>query len=399
MTAKPPVQRRRFLRTSLATAVLFGALGVTAAHAQDPVKIGFIGTLSGPGGALGQDQYDAFMLAIEQKGGKLGGVPVEVIREDDQLKPDLGVQAATKLLKSDKVDLITGVTFSNVMMAIHKPITEAEVFLIGSNAGPAPIAGKDCSRYFFSTSWDNDQLHEAGGQLASDMGYKNMYVMAANYQAGRDAASGFKRNYNGNVIDEVYTQVNQPDYSAEIAQLQAANPDAVYVFYPGGMGINFVKQYRQAGLLGQIPLLSAASIDGSTLPALKSLAVGVVTSAPYAPDLDNAQNKQFVEAFTKAYGRVPSMYAAQSYDAANLIDSALAKVKGNVADKDALHAALKAADFKSVRGDFSFASNQFPNAGFFRVDVVESPDGAALSAKAPITIKTRANFAAQCPLK
>src|SRR5690606_15122176 len=186
--------------------------------------------------------------------------------------------------------------------------------------------------------------------------------------------------------NEVYTQVNQPDYSAEIAQLQAANPDAVYVFYPGGMGINFVKQYRQAGLLGKIPLLSAASIDGSTLPALKSLAVGVVTSAPYAPDLDNAQNKQFVEAFTKAYGRVPSMYAAQSYDAANLIDSALAKVKGNVADKDALHAALKAADFKSVRGDFSFASNQFPNAGFFRVDVVESPDGAALSAKAPITI-------------
>lgn len=390
--------RRRFMHSALAAAVLCGFVG-TAAHAQEPVKIGFIATMSGPGGALGQDQYDAFMLAIQQKGGKLGGVPVEVIREDDQLKPDVGVQAATKLLKSENVPIITGVTFSNVMMAIHRPITDAGVFLIGSNAGPAPIAGKDCSRYFFSTSWDNDQLHEAGGQLASDMGYKNMYVMAANYQAGRDAVSGFKRNYNGKVIDEVYTQVNQPDYSAEIAQLQAANPDAVYVFYPGGMGINFVKQYRQAGLLGKIPLLSAASIDGSTLPALKSLAVGVVTSAPYAPDLNNAQNKQFVEAFKKAYNRVPSMYAAQSYDAANLIDSALAKTKGNVKDKEAFHAALKAADFKSVRGDFKFASNQFPDAGFFRVDVVESPDGAALSALNPINIKTRANFAAQCPLK
>lgn len=390
--------RRRFMHSTLAAAMLCGFIG-TAAHAQEPVKIGFIATMSGPGGALGQDQYDAFMLAIQQKGGKLGGVPVEVIKEDDQLKPDVGVQAATKLLKSENVPIITGVTFSNVMMAIHKPITDAGVFLIGSNAGPAPIAGKDCSRYFFSTSWDNDQLHEAGGQLASDMGYKNMYVMAANYQAGRDAASGFKRNYTGKVINEVYTQVNQPDYSAEIAQLQAANPDAVYVFYPGGMGINFVKQYRQAGLLGKIPLLSAASIDGSTLPALKSLAVGVVTSAPYAPDLNNAQNKQFVEAFKKAYNRVPSMYAAQSYDAANLIDSALAKVKGNVKDKDAFHAALKAADFQSVRGDFKFASNQFPDAGFFRVDVVESPDGAALSALSPITIKTRANFAAQCPLK
>lgn len=390
--------RRRFMHSALAAAMLCGVIG-TAAHAQEPVKIGFIATMSGPGGALGQDQYDAFMLAIQQKGGKLGGVPVEVIREDDQLKPDVGVQAATKLLKSENVPIITGVTFSNVMMAIHKPITDAGVFLIGSNAGPAPIAGKQCSRYFFSTSWDNDQLHEAGGQLATDMGYKNMYVMAANYQAGRDAASGFKRNYTGKVIDEVYTQVNQPDYSAEIAQLQAANPDAVYVFYPGGMGINFVKQYRQAGLLGKIPLLSAASIDGSTLPALKSLAVGVVTSAPYAPDLNNAQNKQFVEAFKKAYNRVPSMYAAQSYDAANLIDSALAKTKGNVKDKEAFHAALKAADFKSVRGDFKFASNQFPDAGFFRVDVVEGPDGAALSAINPIHIKTRANFAAQCPLK
>src|SRR5690606_27380449 len=185
-SSQPSVRRILLLHRSLAAALLCSALGATTALAQEPIKIGFIGTMSGPGGALGQDQYDAFMLALEQKGGKLGGVPVEVIREDDQLKPDVGVQAATKLLKSEKVSIITGVTFSNVMMAIHKPITDAEVFFIGSNAGPAPIAGKSCSPYFFSTSWDNDQLHEAGGQLASDLGYKNMYVMAANYQAGRD---------------------------------------------------------------------------------------------------------------------------------------------------------------------------------------------------------------------
>ncbi|NYT84605.1 ABC transporter substrate-binding protein [Pollutimonas harenae] len=395
--ANPSARRRRFLRPSLAAVALCGILGATASFAQEPVKIGFIGTLSGPGGALGQDQYDAFMLAI--KDGKLGGVPVEVVREDDQLKPDIGVQAATKLLKSEKVDIITGVTFSNVMMAIHKPITDAKVFFIGSNAGPAPIAGKECSPYFFSTSWDNDMLHEAGGQLASDLGYKNMYVMAANYQAGRDAVSGFKRDYTGKVIDEVYTQVNQPDYSAEIAQLQAAEPDAVYVFYPGGMGVNFVKQYRQAGLLGKLPLISVSTIDGSTLPALKSLAVGAITSAPYAPNLDNAQNKQFVEAFVKAYDRQPSMYAAQSYDAANLIASALKKVDGKLDDKEAVLAALKAADFDSVRGAFKFDSNQFPDAPFYRVDVVEGANGAELQAKNPIVIKTRANFAQQCPMK
>ena len=398
-SALPPVRRGRFLRSGLAAFALCGLMGTTASFAQDPIKIGFIGTLSGPGGALGQDQYDAFMLAIEQNDGKLGGVPVEVIREDDQLKPDVGVQAATKLLKSENVDIITGVTFSNVMMAIHKSITDAEVFFIGSNAGPAPIAGKECSPYYFSTSWDNDMLHEAGGQLATDLGYKNMYVMAPNYQAGRDAVSGFKRDYTGNVIDEVYTQVNQPDYSAEIAQLQAAAPDAVYVFYPGGMGINFIKQYRQAGLLGTVPLISAATIDGSTLPALKSLAVGAITSAPYAPNIDNPQNKQFVEAFVKAYKRQPSIYAAQSYDAANLIASALKKVDGKLDNKAAVLAALKAADFNSVRGAFKFDSNQFPDAPFYRVDVVEGQDGAELQATTPIAIKTRANFHLQCPMK
>ncbi|AKM29492.1 ABC transporter substrate-binding protein [Pandoraea faecigallinarum] len=396
MTGTKTTQRKAVavLGAIAAAAAMFASGG---AHAQ--VKIGFIGTLSGPGGALGQDQYDAFMLAIEQKGGKLGGVPVQVIKEDDQLKPDVGVQAAQKLVERDKVQLITGVTFSNVMMAIHKNVTNAGVVMVGSNAGPAPIAGEQCSPNFFSTSWDNDELHEAGGQLSTNLGYKKMYVMAPNYQAGRDAVNGFKRDYKGQIVDEVYTQVNQPDYSAEIAQLQAAKPDAVYVFYPGGMGVNFVKQYRQAGLLGKIPLISVSTIDGSTLPALKEQAIGSITSAPYSPDLDNAQNKQFVAAFQKKYNRVPSMYAAQSYDAANLIDSALTKTKGSVADREALRAALKAADFQSVRGAFKFASNQFPIAPFYRVDVVKDASGAAFANKGRIDIKTRANLASMCKIR
>ena len=395
MTGTKTTQRKAIavLGAVAAAAAMFASTG---AHAQ--VKIGFIGTLSGPGGALGQDQYDAFMLAVEQKGGKLGGVPVQVIKEDDQLKPDVGVQAAQKLVERDKVSIITGVTFSNVMMAIHKNVTNAGVVMVGSNAGPTPIAGAQCSPNFFSTSWDNDELHEAGGQLSTDLGYKKMYVMAPNYQAGRDAVNGFKRDYTGQIVDEVYTQVNQPDYSAEIAQLQASKPDAVYVFYPGGMGVNFVKQYRQAGLLGKIPLISVSTIDGSTLPALKDLAVGAVTSAPYSPDLDNAQNKQFVAAFEKKYHRSPSMYAAQSYDAANLIDSALARTHGSVTDRAALRTALKAADFHSVRGSFKFASNQFPEAPFYRVDVIKGPDGAAFATKSEIHIKKRADFAAQCKM-
>jgi len=363
-----------FKKMLLASAIAL-SFGASAAHAE--IKIGLITTLSGGGAALGQDQRDGFMLAVEQNGGKLGGQDVNVIVEDDQLKPELGVQIARKLVNNDKVDFVTGIIFSNVMMAARTPILDSKTFLIGSNAGPSPMSGAECSPYFFSTSWNNDQLHEGGGQIATNQGYKKMYIMAPNYQAGKDALAGFKRFYKGEVVDEVYTQIGQMDYSVEIAQLQQANPDAVYVFYPGGMGVNFVKQYRQAGLLGKVPLISASTVDGSTLPALQDIALGVITHSPYAPNLDNAQNKQFVEAFEKKYNRSPSLYAAQSYDAANLIASAIKKLDGKMQDKEAVRKALEAADFASVRGDFSYNTNHFPITDWYRVDVVKGEDGKA----------------------
>jgi branched-chain amino acid transport system substrate-binding protein len=376
------------------------ALALVALPAVAQIKIGFIATFSGPGAALGNDLYDAFMLGIEHAGGRLGGQAVEVIKEDDQLKPEVGVQIAKKLLEKDRVQIVTGVIFSNVMMAIHKPITDAGVFFIGSNAGPTPLTGKGCSPYFFSTSWNNDSLHEPMGKLATDLGYKRIYVLAPNYQAGKDAVNGFKRFFRGQVVDEVYTQVNQPDYAAEIAQAAAAKPDAVYVFYPGGMGINFVRQYQQAGLLGKLPLLSTATIDSTTLPALKEAAIGAITASPYSPDLDNPQNKRFVADFQKKYGRVPSWYAAQSYDAAQLLESALRKVKGDLKNKEQFRAALKAADFKSVTGPFRFNTNQFPIRNYYRVDVVKDASGQAAFANKGIVLKEQADsYAKECPLK
>jgi len=295
---------------------------------------------------------------------------------------------------------VTGVIYSNVMMAIHRPITSGEVFFVGSNAGPTPVTGKGCSPYFFSTSWNNDQLHEAGGELTNKMGFKNVYLMAANYQAGKDALEGFKRTYKGKVIGETYTQVNQPDYSVEIANLAAAKPDAIYVFYPGGMGVNFTKQYQQAGLSTKIPMLSSSTIDGSTLPALQEAALGAVTSSSYSPDLDNPANKQFAEAYRKKYNREPSLYAAQSYDAARLLASALKKTKGNVADKEAFRAALKAADFQSVRGYFAYNTNQFPIAPFYRVDVVKGADGkVAFATKGTTFERSKDSYASQCEMK
>ena len=351
------------------------AFAVTTAGAQAPIKIGFMAELSGPQGALGQDQYDAFMMVVDQNGGKLGGVPVQVIKEDSQLKPEVATQLVDKLIEKDKVSIITGITFSNVMMAVYKKITDQEVFLIGSNAGPAPVAGAQCSPYGFIVSWQNDNQAEVVGEYANQKGYKRVIGMAPNYQAGKDFIAGFKRNYKGEVIEEFYTPLNQPDFSAELAQVAAKNPDAVYVFYPGGLGVNFVRQYKQAGLLGKVPLLSTSTTDGSTLPAQKEDALGVISGTFWGPDFNNPVNRKFVDDFEKKYNRIPSQYAAQSYDAALLLDSAIAKVKGNVADKKAFQAALKAADFKSVRGNFKFNNNGFPIQDMYVFEVAKDAKG------------------------
>ncbi len=358
------------IAASLAVAGLFA---LPVAHAQ--LKIGFVAELSGPQAPLGQDQYDALMLVIEQNGGKLGGVPVQVIKEDSQLKPDVASQVVDKLIEKDKVPIITGITFSNIMMTVHKKITDKGIFLIGSNAGPGPIAGAQCSPYFFSASWQNDTQAEVVGKFASDKGYKNVIALAPNYQAGKDFVSGFKRQFKGTVIDEIYPALNTTDFSADLATIASKKPDALYVFMPGGLGVNFVKQFNQAGLNKSITVMSASTVDGTTLPALKDVALGWQSGTFWGPDFPNEANQKFVEAFEKKTGRIPSQYAAQSYDAALLLDSAIRKVKGKVEDKKAFHAALKAADFKSVRGNFKFNTNQFPIQDMYMFDVAKDIKG------------------------
>jgi len=388
------------MKTTIRIVALALAATAATAFAQAPLRIGFMAELSGPQGALGQDQYDAFMLVVERNGGKLGGVPVQVIKEDSQLKPEVATQLVDKLIDKDKVQIITGITFSNVMMAVHKKITDKEVFLIGSNGGPAPIAGAQCSPYGFVVSWQNDNQAEVVGKYATDKGYKKVIGMAPNYQAGKDFIAGFKRYYKGEMIDEFYTPLNQPDFSAELAQVASNNPDAVFVFYPGGLGVNFVRQYKQAGLLGKVPLLSASTTDGSTLPAQKDDALGVISGTFWGPDFANPANQQFVNDFEKKFNRIPSQYAAQSYDAALLLDSAIAKVKGNVADKPAFMAALKAADFKSVRGGFKFNHNNFPIQDMYVFEVAKDAKGRVSLKTIGAPLKDHQDaYHAQCALK
>ena len=363
----------KFMAVSAAT------FGICAAQAD--VKIGFTGPLSGPVAAVGQDQYDGFMLGIESLGKKLGGETVTVLREDDQLKPELGNQIARKLIDRDKVDAIVGLGFSNVLMASLPRIVESGTVAIATNAGPSPIAGSGCLPNVFSMSWQNDGAAEAMGKYAQDSGYKRVYLMAPNYQAGKDYIAGFKRFYKGQVLDEVYTQVNQPDYSAEIAQLQAAGPDAVFVFYPGGMGVNFVKQFSQAGLMKKTALLSAFTVDGTTLSSLREAAVGTVSGAMWDVALKTPGNADFIASFSKKYGRVPSHYAAVGFDTAKLLDIALRKVKGNTSDKAAFAAAVKSAgaELKSVRGPFRFNSNHMPVQNYYAFQTVK--DGGNVTVK------------------
>jgi branched-chain amino acid transport system substrate-binding protein len=365
------------MRRILFTAGLLAsvALGAANANAQS-VKVGVMLTLSGPAAVLGQHARDGFNLGLKHLGGKLGGLNAEVVVVDDELKPDVGVQRVQALLERDKVDVLVGVIFSNVMMAIAKPVLDSQTVLVSPNAGPSPLAGKGCSPWFFSTAWQNDQNHEAMGKYAQDAGYKKVVLIAPNYQAGKDSMAGFKRHFKGEIADEIFNQVNQLDFSAEIARIASIKPDAVFAFEPGGMGVNFVRQYAQAGLAGKIPFLSAFTVDETTLPATKDAAVGLLSGAQWAPNLDNPVNKKFVADFEKEYNKVPALYAAQGYDAALLIDAAIKANGGKVGDKTAFRDAFRKAKFTSIRGsEYRLNNNGFPIQDVYSVKAVKRPDG------------------------
>jgi branched-chain amino acid transport system substrate-binding protein len=357
----------------LATAGILAA-SIGAAQAQEKLKVGIMVTLSGPSAVLGQQARDGFQLAVRQLGGKLGGIDTEVVVVDDELKPDVAVTKVRGMIERDQVNFVVGPIFSNVLQAIHKPVVESNAFLISPNAGTSNFAGAQCNPNFFVTSYQNDQNHEVLGKYAQDKGFKRVFLMTPNYQAGRDSMAGFKRHFKGEVVAELYTPLGQLDFSAELAQIAAARPDALFTFMPGGMGVNLVRQYRQAGL-ANIPFLSAFTVDESTLPAQQDAALGFFGGANWAPNADNPQSKAFVAAYEAAFNSVPGTYAMQAYDAALLIDAAIKGAGGKVSDRNAVRAGLRKADFKSLRGDFKMGLNGFPIQDFYLVQAAKRADG------------------------
>ena len=345
------------------------------AAAEQQVKIGLVTTLSGPAGVIGKHMKDAGDLALEMLGNKIGGLPGTIVYGDDQFKPDVGRQVAEEMLKRDKVDFMTGFIWSNVLLASYQPVIKSGVIFVGANAGPHELAGAMCAPNYFSASWQNDETPEAMGQFMASKDMQDVYLMAPDYAAGKDMVAGFKRYFKGKIAAEVYTKPGQSDYQVEISQIRAANPKALFIFLPGGMGIQFVKQYAQSGLRGQIPLYSAFTVDETTLPAIGDAAAGNYEVSFWSPDLDNARNKAFVAAFRKKYNYMPSYYAAQTFDAIAMIDDAVAAVKGNLADKPAMVARMEKAAFPSVRGKFSYNANHFPIENFYLLKIEQDSDG------------------------
>jgi branched-chain amino acid transport system substrate-binding protein len=389
------------MKRILLGAVALVALGTAPALPQQKtVKIGFISTFSGPAAAIGTDMRNSFELALDHHGRKIGGMPVEVIYEDDQIKPEVGVQKTQKLIESDKVDFIVGYIWSNVLLASLKPIVDSKTFGIVTNAGASQLAGELCSPYVFSTSWNNDQTPQAVGLYMNQKGVKSAFLIGPNYAAGKDMLEGVRATFKGQILGQELTRwPDQLDFSAELSKARAAKPDAIFAFYPGGAGIQFITQYAQSGLKGQIPLYTAFTIDELSLPRLKDLAVGTPGAQEWVNDLPNEANKKFVADYKAKYKASPSFYGAQTYDAVGLIDSAVVAVNGDLTKKDEMRKAMEKANFKSVRGNFKFGPNHIPIQNFYLQDAVKQGDDYVLKTVATIVENDQDKHVGKCPMK
>jgi branched-chain amino acid transport system substrate-binding protein len=378
------------------------ALGAVPVMAQSKsVKIGFVSTFSGPTAVIGNDMRNSFELALDHLGRKMGGLPVEVIYEDDAQKPEVGRQKSEKLVQSDKVDFVVGYIWSNVLLASLKPVLDSGTFLISSNAGPHQIAGELCSPNFFSTSWQNDQTPQAVGEYMNQKGVKTVYLLGPNYAAGKDMLAGVQATFKGKVVGQDLTKwPDQLDFSAELSKVKAAKPDALFVFYPGAAGVQFLNQYVQAGLKSSVPLYTAFTIDELSLPRQKDLALGIPGAQHWVNDLPNDTNKRYVADYIAKYKSRPAFYGSQSYDAVGLINSAVVAVKGDLTKKDAMRAEMRKANYKSVRGPYRYGNNHFPIQNFYLQDVVKNAQGElVLKTVATIVKDSQDKHHQKCPMK
>jgi branched-chain amino acid transport system substrate-binding protein len=385
----------------LGLAVAATLAGLPATAQETKIKVGFVNTFSGPNAAIGNEERNAFELVLDHLGRKLGGIPVEVIYEDDQMKPEVGKQVTEKLIQTDKVHFLTGYNWSNVLLASLKPAVDSETFIISGNAGPSQIAGELCSPFFFNASWQNDQTPMAMGEQMNKLGVKKLYLMGPNYAAGKDMIAGAKRTFKGEIVAEEYTRwPGQLDFSAELSKIRASNADGTFVFYPGAAGAQYVTQYSQAGLSAKTPLYSVFTLDAITLPLVKELGLGHRSTASWVQDLPFETNKKFVADYRKKHNTYPSYYGSQHYDVGLMMDAMVKAAKGDFKNKDAMRKAIREANFETTRGKIKWGPNHFPIQNFYLQEVVKDSEGNLTMKTIDTVYKDHADsYASLCKMK
>jgi len=385
----------------LASVFAFAAVAGASASAQE-LRIGFLNTTTGGGAVIGTHIENGWKLGLERlgwkkDGDKLGGVPTSVFYGDDQLKTDVGKKEVEKFLTRDKVHVVAGIIWSNVMMAVADDVFAAKTLLVSSNAGPGPLAGEKCSPYWASTAFQNDQMSEAAGELANRQGVKSIFLLAPNYQGGKDNVNGFKRTYKGKIAGELLFKVGETDYQAELSRVRAEKPEAVYVFAPAAMGVAFIKQWTASALGKDMKLYSVYSVDGSTLAAIGDAAIGTFTTTNWNADSPDPRNQEFLKLYQAKYNSMPSYYAVAAYDTATAIDMGVKAVGGKTDDMGAVARAIRKGTLSSPRGDLKYSHNGFLIQPYYEQSVVKQADG-KLWLKGGQTIFTRPDvYGEKCP--
>jgi branched-chain amino acid transport system substrate-binding protein len=385
-----------------AAAISFALVALATSASAQELRIGFVNTTTGSLAVIGAHMENGWKLGLDSEGwakngDKLGGVSAKVSYADDQSKTDVGVREVERMIKSDRVQVIAGVLVSNVMMAINKTVFEANVSLLSTNAGPAPLAGELCNPLFVSASFMNDQNAEATGELATKDGVKTVYMMAPNFQAGKDNLAGFQRTYKGKIVGSALYKLGESDFQADFAKVRAEAPEAVYVFAPGSMGISFLKQWQSTGLGKTIKLYTLYVIDYATLPAIGDAAIGTVMTSHWNPDFDHPRNKDFIKAYIAKFNHHPSLFAAAGYDGIRAIAAAAKTLGAKVEEPGAVARQIRKSGLASVRGDLKYNVNGFPIQPYWKIEIVAGSDGKPIKKGREMVFERKDSFWEKCP--
>ncbi|MBC7953081.1 MAG: ABC transporter substrate-binding protein [Rhodospirillaceae bacterium] len=374
----------------------------SGAGASDPsIVVGVVATLTGPGALAGQDLVDGFNLALKQLGGRFSNQEVRVVLADDKGSPDIARQQVKRLMDRERLDMVlTGVSAPS-LATIIKPLVDARLFVLNLDQSPPALSGAECSQFLFSLAAPVDGLHEAMGQYLAAEHIRRVVVVGPQTGVTNDAVAALKRTFPGEVVAVLSPHPGAATFAPELDHIKQLKPDAIYSLLTGGMGGGFVRAWGASPLKGEIPLFPLwPAVERQMLPAMADAAQDMISIGTWGNDLDSIPNRRLNADFEMEFGRPPSTWAAQGYDAAFLVDSALKATNGKTSNEDALRTALRRADFISARGSFKFNTNQFPVLNYYLRKVSRDAKGRPTHEMRGVVLKEwRDRQAHSCPMR